>query len=68
MSLAHRQELVGSLLAGKVSDATIAFAKRAVAARQNGPSTRPSRATSRWRRRREEPNRGDRMGDQTADR
>jgi F-type H+-transporting ATPase subunit delta len=34
VSLAHRQELVGSLLAGKVSDATIALAKRAVAARQ----------------------------------
>jgi len=32
--LAHRQELVGSLLAGKTSDATIALAKRAVAARE----------------------------------
>jgi F-type H+-transporting ATPase subunit delta len=32
--LAHRQELVGSLLAGKASDATIALAKRAVAARE----------------------------------
>jgi F-type H+-transporting ATPase subunit delta len=34
VSLAHRQELVGSLLAGKASDATIALAKRAVAARE----------------------------------
>jgi F-type H+-transporting ATPase subunit delta len=34
VSLAHRQELVGSLLAGKVSDASIALAKRAVAARE----------------------------------
>ena len=32
--LAHRQELVGSLLEGKASDATIALAKRAVAARE----------------------------------
>jgi F-type H+-transporting ATPase subunit delta len=32
--LAHRQELVGSLLAGKASDATITLAKRAVAARE----------------------------------
>src|ERR687897_2850912 len=32
--LAHRQELVGSLLAGKASDATIALAQRAVAARE----------------------------------
>ena len=32
--LAHRQELVGTLLAGKASDATIALAKRAVAARE----------------------------------
>ncbi|MDF2760973.1 MAG: atpH [Thermomicrobiales bacterium] len=34
VSLAHRQELVGSLLAGKASDATITLAKRAVAARE----------------------------------
>jgi len=34
VSLAHRQELVGSLLEGKASDATIALAKRAVAARE----------------------------------
>jgi F-type H+-transporting ATPase subunit delta len=34
VSLAHRQELVESLLAGKVSEATIALAKRAVAARE----------------------------------
>jgi F-type H+-transporting ATPase subunit delta len=32
--LAHRQELVGSLLAGKASDVTIALAKRAVGARE----------------------------------
>jgi F-type H+-transporting ATPase subunit delta len=32
--LAHRQELVESLLAGKAADATIALAKRAVAARE----------------------------------
>ncbi|HKF89811.1 MAG TPA: F0F1 ATP synthase subunit delta [Propionibacteriaceae bacterium] len=34
VSLAHRQELVESLLAGKASEATIALAKRAVAARE----------------------------------
>jgi F-type H+-transporting ATPase subunit delta len=34
VTLAHRQELVGSLLAGKASDATITLAKRAVAARE----------------------------------
>ena len=34
VNLAHRQELVGSLLAGKASDATITLAKRAVAARE----------------------------------
>lgn len=34
VGLAHRQELVGSLLEGKASDATIALAKRAVAARE----------------------------------
>ena len=34
VSLAHRHELVESLLAGKASDATIALAKRAVAARE----------------------------------
>jgi F-type H+-transporting ATPase subunit delta len=34
VSLTHRQELVGSLLEGKASDATIALAKRAVAARE----------------------------------
>jgi F-type H+-transporting ATPase subunit delta len=34
VDLAHRRELVGSLLAGRASDATIALAKRAVAARE----------------------------------
>jgi F-type H+-transporting ATPase subunit delta len=34
VGLIHRQELVGSLLQGKASDATIALAKRAVAARE----------------------------------
>jgi F-type H+-transporting ATPase subunit delta len=34
VGLARRQELVGSLLEGKASDATIALAKRAVAARE----------------------------------
>jgi F-type H+-transporting ATPase subunit delta len=34
VSVTHRQELVGSLLEGKASDATIALAKRAVAARE----------------------------------
>src|SRR5919112_6541963 len=34
VTLAHRQELVGSLLAGKASDATINLARRAVAARE----------------------------------
>jgi len=34
VSLEHRQELVGSLLAGKTSDVTIALAKRAVAGRE----------------------------------
>jgi F-type H+-transporting ATPase subunit delta len=34
VSMAHRHELIESLLAGKVSEATIALAKRAVAARE----------------------------------
>jgi F-type H+-transporting ATPase subunit delta len=34
VSVAHRQELIGSLLTGKASDATIRLAKRAVAARE----------------------------------
>src|SRR5215203_4419891 len=35
VSLAHRQELVESLLAGKASEATIALAKRAATAQKN---------------------------------
>ena len=50
-------ELVGSLLAGKASDATIALAKRAVAARQR---TFDQTIEGYVTRRRREPNRGDR--------
>ena len=65
--LAHRQELVGSLLAGKASDATITLAKRAVAARERtfGADDRGLRDA---RGRAEEPDGRDRTGRRAADR
>ena len=52
VALSRRRELVGELLAGRATEATVVLAKRAVG-RASARSRTPSRASSPWRRRSE---------------